>query len=150
MITLDERLEAVQEELENIDIQDTPYNLYDYVHGRCHIFAQALLEELGYEMEFLWDDDYWFEGANHPTIVLVHAYCILPKGQPFKGKYVDARGGVSKRIIEHEFECNSHVYEKFSMDRLNVAYKNEVLEKPTETEIKAIRKYIRDNINIYQ
>lgn len=150
MKPLDDLIEYIQEKLEDIDVPKTSYNLMDYIHGRCHLFAQALHEELGYEMEFLWDDEYWFEGDNVPSIVLVHAYCILPKGKPFKGKYVDARGGVSKRMIEREYECNSEWYEKVTLEQLKAAIKNKTLCKPDKGEIKALRKFIRENISSYQ
>ncbi|GAB6428254.1 hypothetical protein bcgnr5372_39110 [Bacillus luti] len=150
MRTLDEIIEDNQEKLEYINVPKTYYNLLDYTHGRCHLFAQALHEELGYELEFLWDDEYWFEGDNAPSIVLVHAYCILPKGKPFKGKYVDARGGVSKRMIEREYEYNSKWYEKTTLEQLKETIKNKRLCKPDKGEIKAIRKFIRENINSYQ
>ena len=150
MRTLEERIDAIQEKLEGIQVPNTSYTLMDYIHGRCHVFAQALHEELGYEMEFLWDDDYWFDNANTPSIVLVHAYCILPKGKAFKGKFVDARGSVSKRMIEEEYEWNSLWYEKTTLDKLKATIRNKRLDKPEKGEIKAIREYIRKNLHVYK
>lgn len=140
----------VNEKYEDIRVPNTPYNLIDYTHGRCHIFAQALYEELGYEMEFLWDTDYWFEDADCPSIVLVHAYCILPNELNGKEKYVDARGVISKGVIEDEYECNCHLYENYTISRLNIAFQYNVLEKPTISEIRAIREFIRANKKNYQ
>lgn len=142
---LDDLIEAIQDKLEDVDVSGTENNLMDYAHGRCHLFAQALHEELGYAMEFLWDDEYYFEGDNAPSIVLVHAYCILPKGKPFKGKYVDARGSVSKRMIEREYEYNSKWYETVTLEQLKTTIRSKRLCKPEKGEIKAIRKFIRDN-----
>lgn len=148
-MSLDELIESIHEKLEYIKVPNTEYCLADYTHGRCHLFAQALHEELGYEMEFLWDNDYFFEDDDVPSIVLVHAYCILPKGKAFKGKYVDARGGVSKRMIEREYEYNSKWYEKFTIEQLKTAIKNKLLCKPDKGEIKALRNFIRENKTIY-
>lgn len=150
MRTLDDRIEEFEEKLEQTFVPNTQYNLMDYTHGRCHIFAQALHEELGYEMEFLWDNDFWFEGDNIPSIVLTHAYCILPKGKAFKGKYVDARGGVSKRMIEREYEYNSLYYEKFSLEQLKATIRNKCLDRPEKGEIKALRQFISNNLEKYQ
>lgn len=150
MRTLDEIIEDYHDKLEDIKVSGTIYDLMDYAHGRCHIFAQVLCEEFGYEMEFLWDDDFWFEDAEYPSTVLVHAYCIRVKGVPFKGRYIDARGTLSKRMKENEYECNSPLHEKYSLEMLNNAYKNKVLEKPTKVELKAVRNYVRKNICNYQ
>lgn len=150
MRTLDEIIEDYHDKLEDIKVPGTTFDLMDYAHGRCHIFAQVLSEELGYEMELLWDDDFWFDDASCPTLVLVHAYCVRDKGVPFKGKYIDARGTLSRRMIENEYECNSPLHEKYSLEKLNEAYQNKILEKPTKKELKAVQNYIQQNISNYQ
>ena len=150
MMPIDDLIEYIQDKLEDIDVPKTSYNLMDYIHGRCHLFAQALHEELGYEMEFFWDDGYWFEGNSFASTVLVHAYCVLPKGKPFKGKYVDARGGVSLRMIEREYEYNVKRTQRVTIEHLKRDIKDEFLCKPDKGEIKALRKFIRENISSYQ
>lgn len=147
---LDDLIESTQKKLEGIDIPETPYNLFDYIHGRCHLFALALHEELGYEIILLWDDDYWFDGDDAPSIVLVHAYCFLPKGKPFKGKYVDARGAVSLRMIEREYEFNSEFSEVTTLRQLDSMIENGRLGSPDKGEIEALRNFIRNNLNSYQ
>jgi len=150
MRKIDKLIEDNQDKLEDIIVPQTPYTLMDYIHGRCQVFAQALHEELGYELEFFWDHGYWFDDDDYPSTVLVHAYCILPKGVPFKGKYVDARGALSKRMMQQEYEYSIPLYEKYSIDRLEEDYKQNILEQPTKEEIKAVRNYIRENINKYK
>lgn len=145
MNDFDSLLESIQNKLESTYIDGLPYNLMNYIHGRCHIFAQALHEELGYELEFLWDNDFWFEDNDFPSTVLVHAYCIKNNHS-----YVDARGFVSKELIEYEFECNELSYEKFSYEDLQNAYKDNILEKPTEEELNLVKDYIRKNFIDYQ
>lgn len=145
-----EQIRNNQERLENTNVLNTSYTLMDYLHGRCHIFAQALYEELYYKMQFMWDIDYWFENAEYPSIVLVHAYCIYPKEVLFKDKYVDARGSVSKKMIEYEYEFNCQHYEDYSLKQLKAAYKEGLLEEPTEEELNTVRRYIRENIKDYQ
>jgi hypothetical protein len=118
MKTMIQVLEEVQDKLEGIKVPGTPSNLMNYVHGRCHVFAQASHEELGYEMEFLRDNDYWFEDLDHPSIVLTDVYCIHPERDAMENKYVDARGTLSKKMIKHDYECNSGYYEKYSLETL--------------------------------
>lgn len=143
---LDLLLESMQCKLENTYIENTPYNLMNYIHGRCHIFAQVLSEEFGYKMEYLWDNDFWFEEDDFPSTVLVHAYCIIDES---KDLYMDARGLVTKELIEYEFECNSKVFEEYSNIQLNNAYEKNILEKPKEGELMSIRKYIKEHISDY-
>lgn len=66
--------------LENVPVGDA-YNLYDFLHGWCDHFAAALSDFLGYEIEYVIDNN----GG------LVHAYCVreLASGET---AYVDARG----------------------------------------------------------
>lgn len=149
MSTIEKLIETFDDKLQSIGVPGTPFDLSDYIYGRCHIFALALQEELGYEMEFLWDTDYWFDGEDFPSKVLIHAYCILPKGKEFKGKYLDARGLVSKRMIELEYDWNTRCYELTSKEQLKEIINNLVLEAPEIGEIQAIRKFIRENRHIY-
>lgn len=123
-------------------------DIEDYLHGSCHLFALALHEELGYEMEFMWDMERWFSDETTGQ-ALVHAYCILPKGKPFKGKYVDASGAVSKHFIESEYDYNILQYETYSKEKLEHDMKTKFLHKPEKHEIKKLREYIRKNIEMY-
>lgn len=142
---LDDLIEMVQEELESIKVPGTSYDMADYIHGRCHLFAQALHQEFGYEMECLWDDDFWFDGADGPSVVLVHAYCITPDGTR-----VDARGLVTKEIIEREYDCNSHFYEKISFEQMKTAIKKRQFCAQDKNELKAITNFIQENRDNYQ
>jgi hypothetical protein len=137
------------EELELIKLPNTEFYLSDYLHGRCHLFAQALHEELGYEIEFFWDEEAWFNEGEYIGIALVHAYCILPKGKPFRGKYVDVRGVVTKKMIEDEFDWNVPKYEKISIEQLKTLITNNVLFEGEKNEVKELRRYIRENIQFY-
>lgn len=147
MEELDILLESMQDKLENTYVPNTPYSLMNYLHGRCHIFAQVLHEEFGYKMEYLWDNDFWFEDDDFPSTVLVHAYCVIDESKKI---YVDARGFVSKELIEYEFECNAHFYKECSYEELKNLYKNNLLEKATVNELCSIREYIRSNISEYK
>ena len=149
MITLYELIESTQKKLEGIKVPGTVYCLADYTHGRCHLFAQALQEECGYEMEFLWDEEYWFDDADEPLVVLVHAYCIVPNSNDDKEEYVDARGSVSKLIIEREYECVSLLYDKSTLQQLKIEIEQGNFSEPEENEISSLRSFIKENKSLY-
>lgn len=134
-----------QVRVEKINIPQTPYNIENYLHGRCHLFAQALHEELGYEVEFFLDDDYWFEDSDFPSTVLVHAYCISPKN-----KCIDARGEVSRCVLEEEYEYNLVRYQRVSLQELKNEIKSKRLCEPDKGEIETLREFIRGNISEYK
>lgn len=135
--------ELTKEELEEVEIPGTNLKILNYIHGRCQIFAKALHEELGYEMELLWDDDYWFIDSWETGNVLVHAYCVVGD------KCVDARGFFQKEIIDEDFECNTHRYEDTKLEELEELIREGVLDEPQKGEMEALRKFIKDNRENY-
>lgn len=144
MNNLENEIALAQERAENTYIPNTPYTLSDYLYGRCQIFAQALHEELGYEIQCLWDTDYWFDDADSPSTVLAHAYCVLPNGE-----FMDARGIISKEAVLYDYDCNCPFFGIYSLAKLKEAYNNNILEEPTQKELHAIREFIRTEINTY-
>lgn len=72
--------------MENDDIGGgldiSKYNLYDFLHGYCDIFATALHDKFGYKIEYLYGPD----GS------LAHAYAIATDKNDKKTYYIDVRG----------------------------------------------------------
>lgn len=139
-------IEQSQERMESIEVPNTGRLLSDYAYGRCQIFAYALSLELGYEMEFMWDMDYYFEGGDTESMVLAHAYCVLPNQ---KDTFVDARGVICKDVILYDYEYNRERFERISGEQLQQYFAEEFLEKPSEGELAALRQYIRNNVADY-
>lgn len=139
-------IEQTQERMESIEVPNTGRLLSDYAYGRCQIFAYALHLELGYEMEFMWDMDYYLEGGNTESMVLAHAYCVLPTQQD---TFVDARGVISKDVILYDYEYNSERFERISPEQLLQCFADQFLEEPSLNELEAIRQFIRDNVADY-
>ena len=83
----------------------------DYLYGRCHLFAYLCSKMSGYDMEFLWDTDYWYEEAEHPSTVLVHAYVVSPTGERYDaGGYLD-----DERLSE--YDCNQPSIQKVAISQ---------------------------------
>ncbi|MDC0764857.1 hypothetical protein POF51_29485 [Brevibacillus sp. AG] len=120
-------------------------NLDTYLYGRCHIFALALQEELGYSIELFWDLEAWFDkdGMKIDT-ALVHAYCIGSDNVMF-----DARGRITREVVEEDYEFNEPEILATSPQRLCELMDQGVLETLKLGELDSIRAYIRNNLIKY-
>lgn len=149
-MSLNKFIEESQERMESIKVPNTANLLSEYAYGRCHIFALALHLELGFEMEYMWDLDYYFEDAPAGMQVLAHAYAVLPENHPHTGSFMDARGIITKDVILQDYEYNRESFERISPEHLEELFKSGYFERPTDEEVEALRAYIRKNISDYK
>lgn len=143
--TITDYVDRIENELGDIKVPGTQYSLLDYVHGRCHIWAESLHREAGLKMESLWDVDAWVDGCDEPTSVLVHAYCHNANGE-----MIDARGLLVDDVLEYSFEYSEAYYEETTLEILNKDIEKGILFAAEENEIKSIRNFIRLNIDKYK
>lgn len=116
-----------------------------YLYGRCHLFALVAAEHCGYGIELVWDTDYWFEDAEMPSTVLVHAYNVLPGGQ-----VVDARGVVSKEEMLLDYDYNQAAFEGIAVSNLRSSIKKNIFEDFNEGEYEAILQHLKQHTHNYK
>jgi len=121
-----------------------------YLYGKCHIFAQALHLELGYNIKLLFDLEAEFVNEQNKETTyskaLVHAYCIKPDGT-----CIDISGKINCDTIEFEYgDCNSPQYELHfeEEDFLNSLNSINILT-PTIDELNKVRNFIRRYTEFY-
>lgn len=119
------------------------FEVETYLYGRCHLFALVVAKQLGFEMEFLWDTDFWHEGDDYPSTVLVHAYNALPTGQVF-----DARGIVLKEQMLLDYDCEQASFERMTVSDLNHSIHENVFEGFEVGEYEMIKNYIFQQFDV--
>ena len=73
----------------------------DYLHGRCHLMALALVEEAGLQCGVLLDLESGYTDDGEPIPALDHAFCEM--GQGLEDYVVDARGGRQRTEVLEEY-----------------------------------------------
>lgn len=136
-----EKSELDEDRLAEIKVEGTEFSLFEYLYGRCHIFAQAHHLATGSSITFLWDEEAEFEGGKYTDLALSHAYVVLPNGEK-----VDARGILTDIEIEINYETNEPSTETISMETLEHLYLKDVLEKPSEVELNSLIDYIKKSM----
>jgi hypothetical protein len=131
------------EEMEGLFVMR--FDRESYLHGRCHIFALALHEVFGYKMELFWDTEAWFDDGETIDTALVHAYCIDSKGNLF-----DARGKVTRKLIEDDYEYNESEFSITTKSHLEKLMNQGVLGKPAKGELEFLKTYILNNKEKYK
>ncbi|AJD93336.1 hypothetical protein JMA_40180 (plasmid) [Jeotgalibacillus malaysiensis] len=96
----------------------------DYLFGRCHLFALICSKITGYDIQLLWDVDYWHDGAEHPSTVLVHAYVVSPDGV-----MLDADGLLTVERLQADYEVNEPLTESVSVAELEKMISTNLLEE---------------------
>jgi hypothetical protein len=118
------------------------YAVSDYIHGRCHIFAQALKSVLGDKSTFSYILDNHGLGEDQPT--LSHAYIANRNDQ----RLFDVRGSIDEGdLSDYEGQCID-----FDHCELDTTSDIELLlswGKPDTGEIQQIKSFINENIFIY-
>ena len=95
----------------------------DYLYGRCYLFALICSKITGYDIQLLWDVDYWHDEAEHPSTVLVHAYVVSSDGAMF-----DADGLLTIERLQEEYEVNEPLTESVSVAELEKMISSNLLE----------------------
>lgn len=95
----------------------------DYLFGRCHLLALICSKITGYDIKLLWDVDYWHDGAEHPSTVLVHAYVVSPDGV-----MLDADGLLTIERLQEDYEVNEPFTESVSAEELEKMISSNLLE----------------------
>jgi hypothetical protein len=114
------------------------FTLFDYLHGRCLLFAFALYQETNFDILFRRDKT---------NGILLHAYCKVSKNNPLETKYVDARGGVTLQVIRRSYQGNEIETNKATPEQI-MDFSNGV-GKFNKEEILTLREYIRANKRVY-
>lgn len=73
----------------------------DYLHGRCHLMALALVEEAGLQCGVLLDLESGYTDDGEPITALDHAFCEM--GQGLEDYVMDARGGRHRLEVMGEY-----------------------------------------------
>ncbi len=130
------------------------YDISEYIHGRCQIFAFALNAALKYPMTFIWDSgyfwdddgDYFDEGKPLPPDPLVHAYCTRPNGT-----CVDASGTVTPFEAETEHgDCVEADHREISAADVKDLIKQKHIEGPEPGELNTLVQFINENLDVYR
>lgn len=95
----------------------------DYLFGRCHLYALLCSKITGYDIRLLWDVDYWHDGAEYPSTVLVHAYVVSPDGV-----MLDADGRLTIERLQEDYEVNEPLTESVSVAELETMISTNILE----------------------
>lgn len=95
----------------------------DYLFEKCHLFALICSKITGYDIQLLWDVDYWHDGAEHPSTVLVHAYVVSPDGV-----MLDSDGLLTIERLQEDYEVNEHLTETVSVEQLEEMIATNILE----------------------
>ncbi len=92
------------EAFNNAAIPDLKFGPYNFLHGLCDVFAQALNEIYGYPIEYVFerkDNDQYYNYTPN----LMHAYCVINHNGT--SLYVDIRGITdNKNEMLEEFELS--------------------------------------------
>ncbi|QST02428.1 hypothetical protein IMZ31_23550 (plasmid) [Pontibacillus sp. ALD_SL1] len=133
------------EDWEAAPVKDTPYKLFEYAYGRCHLFARACHEMFGTRMLAIWDDEFYFEDEDEPTLVLTHMVSVWPDGS-----WMDARGNVTEAVIKEDYEFEGYLLQELSIKEWEEAVASGKLDPPDEGEMEALKAFLRENKETYQ
>ena len=115
-------------------------DLEGYLHGDCHIFAQALHEVFGYKVKMA-IDEYDIE-LEEP--VLIHAFC-------YEGNHViDARGVSGKAQTLEPFDYSGVVFREVESADIEKMMTEGFLHQPDEGQYEAIVAYLHINKERFQ
>lgn len=110
-------------------------DLENYLHGDCHIFAQALHEVFGYRIQVAMDEcDLELEEP-----VLIHAYC-------YKGNaIIDARGVSEKSEALEPFDYTFADIQDISPEVIGEWVQQGVLHSPDAGQYEALVAHLKVN-----
>ncbi|WP_214688291.1 MULTISPECIES: hypothetical protein [unclassified Exiguobacterium] len=108
----------------------------NYLYGRCHLFALLCSKMSGYDMEFLWDDDFWFEGAELPSKVLVHAYVVSQTGERY-----DAGGRLDDERLS-EYDCNQPSFQNVTISQVESWMAENLLSDFEDGEVERLQEWL--------
>lgn len=114
-----------------------------YLYGRCHLYALLCSKITGYDMECMWDTEYWHDDAEHPSTVLVHAYVISSDGKKY-----DAGGLLTEERLEDDYEWNEALVERISPAQLKEMIRRNILEGFESGEQEKLERYIREQFSL--
>jgi hypothetical protein len=118
----------------------------DYLHERCHIFALALHDFLGYPIEFFWDTAAILDDGKRIGQALIHAYVVNPNSN----HCIDVRGKTTKEEIEKEYDWNCPIYRRVTIEEVQGYMACSFLDPPQDGELEELRRYIQEHKEIYQ
>lgn len=117
--------------------------VFDYLHGRCHIFAIALKKLMGDRAEIFCVID-----CDQPDseIYLSHAYVLIDNKT-----LVDARGVISEHEIDN-YTCDLFDFEivSFTVEQMIPMTTGQYWGSEQQGEFEAIMSFIRQHPTAYQ
>jgi hypothetical protein len=123
-----------------------------YLCGRCHIFALALHEALGYQIVWLFDEEAHTDEGAGPFRALVHAFCLNTSEIR-----IDSTGEMRENVDEDRTGnpeddfgwCNEPNYVRFSAEESRNAACGLILPRPHKGEIDKLKAHILSHPEIY-
>lgn len=114
--------------------------LEDYLHGDCHIFAQALHQVFGYKMSFAIDEcDLELGGET-----LIHAFCQTEAGA------MDGRGFVTESELTEPYDYSFLSFQKVDMAEVKRWEQSGFLHETTPEQLAEAIRFIEENKERYQ
>ena len=123
-----------------------------YLCGRCHIFARALHEALGYQIVWLFDDEAYRDDGSGPFRALVHAFCLNSANGRIDSTGEMRENGEADRTGNPEDDfgwCNEPNYVQFSAKESRDAAIALKLPRPRNGEIDKLKAHILRHLEIY-
>lgn len=115
-------------------------DLESYLHGDCHIFAQALQEVFGFKIK-LAIDEYDIE-LEEP--VLIHAFC-------YEGDFiVDARGVSGKAETLEPFDYSEVMFREVEKAGVEQMMTEGFLHRPDKGQYEKVVAYLEENRETFQ